>query len=170
MSKVILSGTKVLVGDSDTKSQLVPRGFGEEVDSQYSLSLIEALFLVEQGNIEVVEGDAVLGVDDLIGRGSTTEPEFYNKFLVYRDLRGRGLLVRSGFKFGTDFRIYERGASLGKSHSTKLVHVVPEEYSTSVPELSRSIRLAGNVKKKMIYAVVDGESDITYYQIERIKP
>ncbi len=29
--------------------------------------------------------------------------------IAYRDLRNRGFIVKSGFKFGTHFRVYERG-------------------------------------------------------------
>ncbi|MBU4341979.1 MAG: tRNA-intron lyase, partial [Candidatus Altiarchaeota archaeon] len=49
------------------------------------------------------------------------------------------------------------------------VHVIPEEYKCSFPELARAIRLSQNVNKHMIYAIVDGEGDITYYQIDRVK-
>ncbi|HHQ45443.1 MAG TPA: tRNA-intron lyase [Candidatus Altiarchaeales archaeon] len=165
----ILSGTKVLVGDGDTKSILKQRGYGEEVEGQHVISIIEAVYLLEQGALEIMSGGEKLSVEDLIGAGGKAEQHFYNKYLVYRDLRNRGLLVRSGLKFGSDFRIYERGGKLGEAHSTKLVHVVPEEYTCSFPELSRAIRLAGNVNKQMIYAIVDEESDITYYLVDRVK-
>jgi len=38
-----------------------------------------------------------------------TDSEVLTKFLIYRDLRNRGYVVKDGFGFGSDFRVYERG-------------------------------------------------------------
>jgi len=164
----ILSGTRVLVIENNLKSFLRERGFGEKDGRRQELSLIEALYLVEKGKMRVSDGKKTLRYEDLIEIGNEIEGNFYAKYIVYRDLRDRGLLVRTGFKFGSDFRVYERGAVI-KEHSKYLVHVVPEEYECSFPELARAVRLARNVNKHMVYAVVDEEGDITYYKIDRIK-
>ena len=41
-------------------------------------------------------------------------------YMVYRDLRSRGYVVREGFGGGIDFRVYERGA-YGKDTAPYLV-------------------------------------------------
>ena len=169
MGQAILSGTKVLVGDNDLKSQLRDRGFGEIEGNALVLSLIEAVYLVETSKLEVVKDNRVLGLEELVKTGSKKEEEFYNKYLVYKDLRERGITVRTGLKFGTDFRLYDRGGKLGKDHSKYLVHVVAEEYTCSFPEMARALRLAKNVNKDMIYAIVDEECDVTYYLVDRMK-
>ncbi len=165
----ILSGTKVVVGDNDTKSQLKERGFGEDEEKRLVVSLIEALFLVDEGKLDVMKDDRKLKFDDLLKLGTKNEKEFYSKFLVYKDLRKRGLLVRTGLKFGTDFRVYERGKTIKTGHSRYLVHVIPEEYTCSFPELVRALRLTENVNKSMIYAIVDEEGDVSYYLVDRVK-
>jgi len=165
----ILSGTKVVVGDSETKSQLKERGFGEAEGKRMVISLIEAAFLLDTEKLDVMDGNKKMSFDDLLKVGSRHEPEFYNKYLVFKDLRERGLLVRTGLKFGSDFRIYERGSNVGKGHSAYLVHVVPEEYTCSFPEMARAIRLAENVNKKMVYGIVDEEGDVNYYLVDRMK-
>jgi len=166
----VLSGTKVVVGDGDTKSQLKDRGFGEEDGKQYFISLIEACFLSEQEKLDVMKGEKKASFDELVKLGSKHEEEFYNKFLVYRDLRNRGMLVKTGLKFGTDFRVYERGTKdVSEKHSTMLVHVVPEEYTCSFPDMARALRLAKNVNKNLVYAIVDEEGDITYYLVDRLR-
>jgi tRNA-intron endonuclease len=169
MSTGVLSGTKVLVGESDLKSFLREKGFGEERGARQELSFIEALFLVENEKMTVTDGKKTLSFDDLLKTGNKAEENLYSKYLVYSDLRMRGLLVRTGLKFGSDFRVYERGMELKTGHSRYLVHVVPEEYTCSFPELARAIRLSQNVNKQMIYAIVDEEGDITYYQVDRIR-
>jgi tRNA-intron endonuclease len=133
------------------------------------LSIIEAAYLVDGEKMDVVKDDAALSFEELVKLGSLNQPEFLNKYLVYKDLRERGLVVRTGLKFGTDFRLYDRGEGVGKGHSKYLVHVVPEEYTCSFPEMARALRLAKNVHKDMIYAIVDGECDITYYLVDRMR-
>jgi tRNA-intron endonuclease len=165
----ILSGTKVIVGDPESKTLLKERGFGEAEGKHLVVSLIEAVYLADGGKFDVIDGNKKLNLEDLIKLGSKSEKEFYNKYLVYKDLRERGLLVRTGLKFGTDFRIYERGSQVGRGHSAYLVHVVPEEYTCSFPEMARAIRLAENVNKKMIYGIVDEEGDVNYYLVDRMK-
>ncbi len=169
MKTGILSGTKVLVGESTLKSFLREKGFGEEKGARQEVSMIEAIFLLEGDKMRVNDGKKNLDFEDLLKIGSRVEENFYSKYIVYKDLRERGLLVRTGLKFGADFRVYERGSDVGSGHSRYLVHVIPEEYTCSFPELARAIRLSQNVNKHMIYAIVDEEGDITYYQIERIK-
>jgi len=165
----ILSGTKVIIGDSDLRSLLKEKGFGEEEGKRHEISLIEALFLLEDGKLTVTDGKRMLDFDHLLKAGSNVEDNFYAKYKVYADLRKRGLLVRTGFKFGSDFRVYERGGNVKTSHSKYLITVIPEEYNCSFPEIARTIRLSQNVNKAMVYAIVDEEGDITYYQIDRIR-
>lgn len=165
----ILSGTKVIVGDKELKSWLKEKEFGEEKGSRHELSLLEALFLVEKGKMEVRKGEEKLDFDSLVKIGEEVEENFYAKFSVFQDLRSRGLLVRTGFKFGSDFRVYQRGGRIEDSHSKFLVHVVPEEYNCSFPELARAVRLANTVNKTMIFAIVDEEGDISYYSVDRVK-
>ncbi len=165
----LLSGSKVVVVDSDLKSFLRDKGFGEEEGSRQQLSLVEAIYLVEKEKMQVSDGKKNLSFNELVDKGNGIERDFYSRYLVYSDLRERGLLVRTGLKFGSDYRVYGRGVSIKTGHSDYLVHVVPEEYNCSFPELARAVRLSQNVNKEMIYALVDGEGDITYYRVDRVK-
>jgi len=165
----ILSGTKVIVGDSDLRSVLNDRGFGEESGKRHEVSLIEAAYLSDTGKMQITDGKKILGFEDLLKWANKLEKDFYAKYTVYADLRERGLLVRTGLKFGADFRVYERGATVKSSHSKYLVYVVPEEHTCSIPDMAGKMRMSQTVNKAMIYAVVDEEGDITYYQIDRIR-
>ncbi|MCS7106009.1 MAG: tRNA-intron lyase, partial [Candidatus Aenigmarchaeota archaeon] len=102
--------------------------------------------------------------------------QFHPQFIVYRDLRERGYLVKTGYKFGAHFRVYERGVKLKRGpkapheHTKFVVHAVPEEAAFSLPEMSRAVRLAHNIRAIFVWAVVDKESDVTYYEIKRLTP
>ena len=92
------------------------------------------------------------------------------KYLVYSDLRSRGYVVKTGLKFGAHFRVYERGKTPGEEHSLYLVHAIPEGSKLTPADLARAVRLAHSVRKRMLFAVVDDEGDITYYSLTRERP
>lgn len=150
--------------------------YGKEIDNRLELSLTEACLLLKRGNIRVFKGKKSLSFEELYKHASGLDKRFTEKYRVYEELRERGLLVRTGLKFGCDFRVYERGVKLKRGpkgvreHTKWIVFSVPEDYSCSFQELSRSVRLAHNIRAKMLWAVVDNEGDITYYEIVRKTP
>jgi tRNA-intron endonuclease len=163
----ILAEDKVFIDDEPTITRLDQKGFGKRIQGKLELSLLEALFLLERESIKVLEKGRECAPQDLLRR--VDEEEFLLRYGVYKDLRERGYIVKTGFKFGAHFRVYERGESI-KEHSRYLVHAVKENSVIAFPELSRAVRLAHGVKKTIIFAVVDDEGDITYYNVERITP
>lgn len=158
---------KVVIRDMGQAERLVQKGFGTRKDSCLELSLLEALFLVDRGTLEVDSNDRAVSWEELIGKG-VEEGDLNRRFGVYKDLRERGYVVKTGFKFGAHFRVYDRGDYPKGEHSKLLVHVVPEDEVMSFPEVSRAVRLAQGVKKQLYFAVVDTEGDITYYLVDRI--
>lgn len=153
--------------------ELLQRGFGKKLDKNLELALVEALYLLEKGKISVKLEKKSLKFDALLDYGVKKDPRLHEKYIVYRDLRDRGLLVKTGFKFGCDFRVYQRGIALKKGpktpqeHTKWVVYTVPEDYTCSFQELSRAVRLAHSIRAKMLWAVVDNESNVTYYTIMR---
>ena len=161
----------VWVTDEKEATELRTRGFGEEKDGKVMLSPEETLFLKEKRkSFPIVSGKKDYDFDALMKEFTKGDKDFPRKYIVYRDLRGRGYVVKTGFKFGTHYRVYGRGVRPGEAHAIWLVHCVPEEFKCDFHTFSGKIRLAQNVRKKMIYALVDKERDITYYKIERFSP
>jgi len=152
----------------------------EENPNRLELELVEVAYLLEKQKLKVfikTNGKKKkVSFQDLMEIGSKNVNQFHPQFIVYRDLRERGYLVKTGFKFGTHFRLYERGVKLKRGpkapheHTHAIVHAVSEESAFSLPELSRAVRLAHNIRATMWWAVVDKEGDVTYYQLARITP
>ncbi len=166
-----ISKGRVWVTDEKEAKELSSRGFGEEKDGKLFLSPEESTFLKEKRKSFLISsGKKDLDFDGLMKEFGKIDKEFSRKYIVYRDLRNRGYVVKTGFKFGTHYRIYGRGVRPGEGHAIWLVHVVPEEFKCDFHTFSGKVRLAQNVRKKMVYAVVDKEGDITFYRIERFSP
>jgi len=168
----LLVKERVLVREPEQIEELEQRGYGEKEEHELLLSPEEALYLKDKrAEFEVKEGRGKsLGYEELMKHFMKLDKDFPKKYFVYRDLRDRGFCVKTGFKFGTHFRVYSRGDKPGSGHAIWLVHCIPEEFVCEFPLVSRAVRLAQNVRKKMIYAVLDKEGDITYYKIERMTP
>lgn len=175
---------RVVVSGEDAVSLYDEGGYGkpipEEKPKRVELDLVEASYLVEKDKLKVFEKDGSkkkkLKEEDIMKVGSRNVNEFHSQFVVFRDLRERGYLVKTGFKFGAHFRVYERGVKLKRGpkaeheHTKFVVHSVAEESAFSLPELSRAVRLAHNIRATFVWAVVDKESDVTYYLIQRLTP
>lgn len=90
------------------------------------------------------------------------------RLTVYADLRDRGACPRTGFKFGSDFRVYE---TPDDDHAGLLVSAFERDLRLPVVELSRSVRLAHGVRKRMVFALVDeGDDTVEYIDVERERP
>ena len=152
----------------------------EEKPNRLELDLVEATYLMERGILKVfVRKNGTkkyLNLSDMMKIGEERVHQFHPQYIVYSDLRSRGYLVKTGYKFGAHFRVYDRGVKLKRGpkapheHTKYVVHAVPEEAAFSLPEMSRAVRLAHNIRATFVWAVVDKESDVTYYIIRRLTP
>ncbi len=137
-NNMIQAGNRVFILDDSVDFGT----FGKNEGKFAHLSVYEARYLAPGIDIDVDE-------------------EIYE---VYRDLRDRGLIVKSGFKYGTHFRVYERSI---EEHSRYLVHVVPRR--EEMQRVSRAVRVAHGVRKELLLAKqVRGE--LRYLSISWIRP
>ncbi|MBS3057763.1 MAG: tRNA-intron lyase [Candidatus Diapherotrites archaeon] len=167
----LLIDNKVVVDDFKKADQLLQKGFGERREHEHVLDLKEALYLLEKDSIEISDKKGKkISRPELLKIAGREETNFYTKFLVYSDMRTRGFVIKTGFKFGFDFRVYPRGKKPGEEHTQWVIHVATQGEKLTMPVLSRMVRLAGNLHTIILVAVVDSENDINYYQIDRITP
>src|SRR3989338_1374771 len=103
-----LTGSKVLVEDKSFQDFLTSKGFGERKE-QFSLSLNESLFLLEQKKIKIKDSkNKIVSFDSLLRQASKNK-SFFDSFIVFKDLKSKGFVVKTGLKFGFSFRVYPKG-------------------------------------------------------------
>jgi tRNA-intron endonuclease, archaea type len=138
-------------------------GYGTRIDDRrLKLAPVEAVYLIENGWL-VLEGGA-LETGDYGPVVEGVDGEASEKSAVYAHLRDRGYTPRTGYKFGHHYRVY--GAA--KTHSEMLVHALPGGMTMPMSVISRSVRLAHSVKKKMLFGCVHTEG-IFFVEFARIK-
>ncbi len=165
----VLISDRVFVFDDNDMELFRNMGFfGSTKNGVFQLSLIEACHLVGKGRLSVhdVSGKEY-DYDDLCAYGEAQQDEFDNRLMVYDDLRERGLVVKAGFKYGTHFRVYADDPD--NCHARFLIHAVPYDITKMWPDISRTVRLSGGVKKEILFAMVKGNK-IQYLEFEWYKP
>ncbi len=166
-----LIGDKVIVKERRREDQLAQKGFGERSAQGLVLDLCEALYLLEKEKIEVADAKGnALDAKGLLAHAEKSIKKFYKRYVVYKDLRERGYVAKTGFKFGFDLRVYPRGKRQGEAHTQWVVAVLTEGERLTMQGFSRMVRLSSNLKTMLLLAVVDSENDVNYYEVKRLVP
>ncbi len=167
-----LLADRVVIWDEELSKHLHEQAFyGNMLDEKrLQISLVEAAYLMQKHGLEILDTktNQPLNIEGFVAQARTIEPVFEGKLKIYQDLRDRGLVAKTGFKFGSHFRVYERIESINKiPHSLYLVDYIANDHVFNLPDLSRSVRLANSVRKEMVFAF---ESEgIQYFSLGRIK-
>lgn len=160
-----LLADRVVLTDKASARRLFEDGwFGRDIGLALQLSLPEALYLAEAGRL-AVEG---VGVEELRRRAREAEPDFDARHDLYAALRRAGLVVKTGFKYGTHFRVYEGPPE--EEHAPYLVHAVARGRRVPWPEVAGFVRLAHGVRKRLFFAVAGGEREFSLLELARRKP
>lgn len=142
--------------------------FGEKVGEKIQYTLSEALFLVEEGKMELFLGKKPIQKKELMKKLQRIDKRLEIKYPVFKDLRKKGYIVKTALKFGGDFRVYEKGG--GAEHSKWIVFVDYESKKLTWQEFSAKNRVAHSTNKRLLLAIVDEEGDVIYYEVKWIKP
>jgi tRNA-intron endonuclease len=143
--------------------ELRDRGFGDLKEDRLLLTAYESFYLHEKQRI-VVRSKRTrdeLTLRDLVKKFSVGKPAIWIKYLVYRDLRDRGYIVRESNKT-FDFDIY------GKGPMRRLISIVYEGGEASLRKLGKLLAYADKERKELILAVVDRRTDIVYYTLSSL--
>ncbi|MCX9084286.1 MAG: tRNA-intron lyase [Candidatus Methanoperedens sp.] len=162
---------RVMIWDPKVSLSLQKQGFfGKPMDEGHlQLSLVESCYLLKNGILEIEDREKrKLDFSGFSTLASKIESNFSIKYAIYEHLRNTGLVPKTGFKFGTHFRVYKKIEDMAKlPHSDYLIHAIEHEHTFSLQQLSRAVRLANSVRKDMIYGAVD--SKVQFFTVGRMR-
>ncbi|HWQ66820.1 MAG TPA: tRNA-intron lyase [Methanospirillum sp.] len=139
--------------------------YGKRFDNErIVLSAIESVYLMEQGLVSVTHDGRNVSAVEYREMVREVDAETEQKLVVYHDLRSLNHIPKTGYKFGHHFRVY----SGRKEHSELLVQAIAPKATLQMHSISRSVRLAHSVKKKMLFGCIHTEG-ISYIEFARIK-
>lgn len=162
-------GGKVVVIDSERIGELAESGFGRREGKAYLLEDYEALYLLYSQKLRLVdeEGEQV-PFEALADMSQRKARDSWTKFIIYRDLRTRGYVVREGFGFGTDLRVYERG-DYPKKAAQYVVFALDEGIEKGMDDLQKSVKEMAKMGKEAIIAVIERRGEVIYYKVSRAR-
>jgi tRNA-intron endonuclease len=156
--------------------------YRQERGDMLKLNFLETVFLSKHCGLQV--SDSVTGrklTHSRILRQVVRKREYANQlYEVYEDWRLRGYVVKTGFKFGSHFRIYFPGASPKLSpskgdsekewiHSRHVLHVFPKDQRLVISEWARAVRVAHSVRKTFLLSIPEmKKKDYVDYHVDYI--
>lgn len=162
----------VAVPARNEANSLYQDGYGSLLGDRLLLKLrpCEVLYLVERARAAVIdEGNRQkLVFHELLWRFSSEDIHIWTRYLVYRDLRSRGFVVREVAGPDIEFQVYQRG-SYGKRPPRYLVHAVWEGEPESIGRLREVLEASEADSLTLRLAVIDRRGEIVYYTLSEIE-
>jgi len=143
--------------------------FGEKIHEKVIYSLSEGFFLFKNKNMKIFQNKKELNENEILKKFSKIDKDFSSKYKVFDELRKKGLILKSGIKYGADFSAYEKGKKPGKDHSSFLISVEPFSRKINWEKFILKNRVANSTKKKVLLAIQDEEGNIIYYKMDWMK-
>lgn len=172
MLKGILIDKNVICDYSDEINKIYSTNLiGHLENKKFFLSFVEALFLMDKEKLELfTKTNRPILFENFLKKASKFEDNLWIRFCVFRDLRKRGYIVKTALKFGGDFRVYDKGVKPGEDHAKWVVFPVGQNTNFSWFDFAAKSRVAHSTRKRLLIALVDDESDVTYYEIAWKRP
>ena len=164
--KAYFSGGLITSTSPESVTLLNKNFFGKKIRDKVQYSFVEALYLLEKGKLKIFSKDKELTKDEIIKRIKRLDKKIQLRYLVFKDLREKGYILKSALKFGADFRVYKKGKKPKKDHSEWVLFISHELKSISWHEFSAKNRVAHSTKKNLLLAIVDEEGDVSYYEVK----
>jgi len=140
-------------------------------DGRVKLSFMEATYLVEKKRLKVIDWrNNELTFEQLGKKAARKEHDFWTRYVIFKDFRNRGYVIKTALKFGADFRIYDRGVKPGEDHAKWIVYPVKESAKLTWQDFAAKNRVAHSTKKKLLIGVVDDEEDVSYWEVRWLRP
>ena len=97
------------------------------------------------------------------------DSRIWQKYIVYRDIRHRGYIIRVGFGGSADFRVFTRGAKFARDSAKYVYFIIQDGIPVALNELENVVNQVLGDRKNLILAIFDKLGDSTFYQLERFK-
>ncbi len=163
----IVDGVVNAVAAPQTAKEYLEKGFGyQDEEGKLILSPVEALYLMEKGKLKVYMEDKTLKPTDLLSLIEKEEKIFLD-YLVYKDLRERGRIVKPGPN--EMLRLFPRQFIYGETPSRYLVLPVSEEKPMTLKEFTETVSESMKMRKELLMAIVNDEGITSYYVTREIE-
>jgi len=160
---IYLQGENIFSNSNKAFSIQDSKDIGEKSNNKITYSEFEAFYLFETNQAEIIKTKS-LTEEQIINEFSKKDKQFSIKYPVFKALRKKAYIVKTGSKFGAEFRVYDK---IG-NHAKYIVFPIKQSEKLNLHELISKTRIAHSTAKKLLLAIVDKE-DVLFYEINWLK-
>ncbi len=169
---IYIQGENIFSNSNKAFSIQDSKNLGEKSNNKITYSEFEAFYLFETNQAKIIKTKP-LSEEQIIKEFSKKDKEFSIKYPVFKALRKKAYIVKTGSKFGTEFRVYSSSKNLNDfsashPHAKYLVFPIKQSEKLNLHELISKTRIAHSTAKKLLLAIVDKE-DVLFYEIDWLK-
>lgn len=162
-----LVSDQVSISKKELIHDLEFKGYGEIEKDKLFLKPFESLYLLYLEKLILKKRKKQIDFNTMMNICQKKDNEILTKFLIYRDLRNKGYVVKDGFGFGSDFRVYERG-QFGEKGAKFLIFGLNEGQQEKMGSLQKKIDQITQMGKEPVIAVIERRGEVIYYKISKI--
>ena len=173
---IYIAGDRIFSNSQKALSLQNEKNLGEKTQGKVVYSSFEAFYLVETQKAQALntKTNKILKEHELITILSKNNKDFLTKYQVFRALKNKGYLVKTGSKFGAEFRVYSRPKNLkdfsdNHPHAKWLVYPIKQSEKSNWNEFISKNRIAHSTGKKLLLAIVDSEDNVLFYEVGWMK-
>jgi tRNA-intron endonuclease, archaea type len=170
----------VVLASDDEARILETKGFGIKENDQFYLKDYEVLYLMynnklalkrvtKKGRKSSTGKVEEVNFTDFVSFSLKRDENAWTRFLIFRDLRSRGYVVREGFGFPIDFRVYDRG-DYGNKAAKYIVFGLNEGRTMTLSELKKHVEEMSTMGKEAVIAVIERRGEVIYYKVAKWRP
>jgi tRNA-intron endonuclease len=166
----VYNGEKIVIPAQNEADSLNQDGYGSRIKTDVlTLDPCEALYLIEKERIVVIneEDGKMLSMQELLDRELLKDNLLWTKYIVYRDIRGRGFVIKDSKENNLGFVVYERGSYLKKFPSYH-VYTVSEGITETIGHLEEVLNNITKWNRFLKLAVVDRRGEVIYYSLGKL--
>lgn len=160
---IAILGERIFSNSQKAMEVANSRNLGEKLNGKVLYSSFEALYLIESGKAELIDvkTNKKISEERLLARFSKKNRDFLIKYLVFKKLKQKGYIVKTGSKFGAEFRVYENNMN---NHAKWLVYPVKQSEKHNWDDFISKNRVSHSTGKKLLLAIVDSEDNVLFYE------
>ena len=147
-------------------------GYGQRVEcGRFALDPCEVLYLVEKDRLAVIDEveKRILSFQEILSIALKKDALIWTKYIIYRDIRGRGFVAKTSEEMEACFSVYERGTYNKKSPQYELF-IVSEGIPETVGHLEEILNAIKNLDRKLKLSVIDRRGEVVYYSLDKFEP
>jgi tRNA-intron endonuclease len=166
----VYDGHTIIVPTQGEADSLHQDGYGtRNRDGKLRLDPCEALYLVEKERLTTIDEEEkkILTFQEILDRELERDEQLWTRYIIYRDIRGRGFVTKTTGGEGNHFQVYERGTYPKKPPVYEL-YIVYEGMTENIGHLKSELEKTKASGRSLKLAVTDRRGEVVYYSLDKL--